>query len=136
MVLHSERPAQASPGHQGYPARTTLASLEDDHRKFSIAGGDVRKTKMFNNVIGQTFFPIPLERVTLGNNKWLVYKSLYMNMCAFRAFTSPLASLTGSRTAERCLQAAGLEDAKCREQSWKSHLSALQRRSAAAVCPA
>ena len=45
--------------------RSPLRSLESlrDHQKFLDAGGDIKKAKEFNNVIGEAFFPIPLEKV-------------------------------------------------------------------------
>ena len=42
----------------------TLETLQSDHKKFiSIAGGNLKKAKEFNNVIGDYFFDIPLENV-------------------------------------------------------------------------
>ena len=41
----------------------TLESLESDHQRFLEAGGDIKKAKEFNNVIGRAFFPISLDRV-------------------------------------------------------------------------
>jgi hypothetical protein len=45
-----------------YQARS-LESLKADHRRFLDAGGNVKRAKYYNNVIGEYFFDIPLEQV-------------------------------------------------------------------------
>lgn len=42
----------------------TLHTLQQDHQEFLQSGGDIRRAKYHNNVIGPSIFDIPLDRVT------------------------------------------------------------------------
>ena len=50
---------------RGRFAGRSLDSLKSDHSRFlAEGGGDIRKAKLFNNVIEDYFFDVPLENVT------------------------------------------------------------------------
>ena len=42
------------------------SNLQSDHRDFlSTTGGKLKREKYFNNVIGEYFFDVPLENVSI-----------------------------------------------------------------------
>ena len=41
----------------------TLQSLSDKHQNFIADGGNLKRAKFFENVIGEAFFDIPLHQV-------------------------------------------------------------------------
>lgn len=52
-----------------YPART-LQWLQQDHQRFmEEGGGNLKKAKLFNNVISKHFFDIPIDSVCTIQNK-------------------------------------------------------------------
>lgn len=48
---------------RGHFLLRSLDSLQKDHQRYLSAGGDIRKAKYHNNVLGPAFFNIPLEKV-------------------------------------------------------------------------
>ena len=43
--------------------KRTLESLKSDHNDFLKAGADLKKAKLYNNIMSQHFFDIPLTQV-------------------------------------------------------------------------
>ena len=50
---------------QGTHRDRTLQTLQDDFSGFTKAGGNIKKAKMFNNVISPYFFDIPIDQVKI-----------------------------------------------------------------------
>ena len=45
------------------PQLRTLESLQEDFDRFTAAGADHTKAKLYNNVISTPFFDVPLDQV-------------------------------------------------------------------------
>ena len=43
----------------------TLQSLSDKHQNFIADGGNLKRAKFFENVIGEAFFDVPLHQVNM-----------------------------------------------------------------------
>lgn len=46
----------------------SLDTLREKHEEFIRAGGDLKKAKLYDNVIGKCFFDIPITQVKLLYN--------------------------------------------------------------------
>ncbi len=59
----------------------SFETLKEDHKRFLDAGGDIKKAKEYNNIIGTALFPIPLDRyVQLVTT---TYKTLHITIILY-----------------------------------------------------
>ena len=54
-----------APSSRGPVTLRTSATLESDLARFNADGGNIKKAKLFNNVIRESLFPISLDKAGL-----------------------------------------------------------------------
>ena len=78
--------AKVEPSKRQNPATSrSLKTLKEDLKRFTDAGGDQRKAKLFNNVIGECFFQIPIDQVRPAELQVPFPDRLSSNMCSMCA---------------------------------------------------
>ena len=82
---------------RSYSPVRSLETLEGDYRAFQADGGNIKRVKHYNNMLGLPFFNIPLDQASVTNiMEASTYKHYTLYRLLYRHFISVWEYSTGS----------------------------------------